>query len=116
MTNDEIRMTNQIPRSMIKCFVNHRLFEHWNFEHSFVIRISNFVIRGEAARYTGGVAWPVDAICDAVAVGLRRRAADADLAQDVYGLDALDELGLHPLIQDALAAAGWGVWPEQRYP
>ncbi|MFN3168724.1 MAG: hypothetical protein ACE37H_16830 [Phycisphaeraceae bacterium] len=59
--------------------------------------------------------FPAD-IADAVSHGLARRAAQDDAEQAVYGFDALDELGLHPILRDALAAAGWGVWPEQRYP
>lgn len=48
--------------------------------------------------------------------GLSRRAHDDDAEHAVYGFDALDELGLHPIIQDALRHEGYGVWPEQRYP
>ena len=59
--------------------------------------------------------FPAD-IADAVARGLTTRAAEDDAEQAVYGFDALDELGLHPILQDALRAGGWGVWPEQRYP
>lgn len=55
-------------------------------------------------------------IADAVEAGLRQRARDDDLEQAVYGFDALDELQLHPIIQAALRSAGYGVWPEQRYP
>ncbi|MEL7087724.1 MAG: hypothetical protein AAGL98_04675, partial [Planctomycetota bacterium] len=47
---------------------------------------------------------------------LRRRAAEDDADQAVYGFDALDELGLHPLVRDALTTRGYGAWPEQRYP
>jgi hypothetical protein len=60
--------------------------------------------------------WSIDELADAVAAGLERRARAEDLEQVVYGFDALDELGLHPLIQEGLRAAGYGVWPEQRYP
>ncbi|MFP4146018.1 MAG: hypothetical protein ACLFV3_12845 [Phycisphaeraceae bacterium] len=60
--------------------------------------------------------WFTADIADAVAAGLEARAREDDLEQVVYGFDALDELGLHPLIQEALRAAGFGVWPEQRYP
>lgn len=62
------------------------------------------------------MAWDVVSICEAVAGGLRDRAEADDLEQAVYSIDALDELGLHPLIQRSLADAGFGVWPEQRYP
>ncbi|MEX0775911.1 MAG: hypothetical protein WD042_09390 [Phycisphaeraceae bacterium] len=60
--------------------------------------------------------WNNADIADAVEAGLKRRAAADDLEHAVYGFDALDELGLHPLIHQALRDAGWGVWPEQRYP
>jgi len=60
--------------------------------------------------------WSIPDIADAVEAGLRQRARELDEEQAVYGLDAMDELGLHPVIQQALRQAGWGVWPEQRYP
>lgn len=60
--------------------------------------------------------WLTSEIADVVVQGLRRRAEEDDVEQAVYGLDAEDELGLHPLIQVALRTCGWGVWPEQRYP
>ncbi|MBI1335517.1 MAG: hypothetical protein GC164_00990 [Phycisphaera sp.] len=60
--------------------------------------------------------WSCADIADAVEKALRSRAQQDDLEQTVYGFDALDELGLHPLLHDALRQAGWGVYPEQRYP
>lgn len=60
--------------------------------------------------------WDIVAICEAVASGLAARARADDEAQEVYSIDALDELGLHPLIQSALREAGFGVFPEQRFP
>lgn len=60
--------------------------------------------------------WSTVDILEAVAEGLRQRAAQDDAEQAVYGLDSLDELGLHPLIQESLRRGGWGVWPEERYP
>ncbi len=62
------------------------------------------------------VRWHPADIAQAVSDGLRRRALLEDDEQAVYGFDALAELGLHPLVHEALAAAGWGVFPEQRYP
>ena len=62
------------------------------------------------------VQWRIAELADAVEAGLRTRASADDAEQAVYGFDTLDELGLHPLIQQALRAAGYGVWPEQRYP
>ncbi len=58
----------------------------------------------------------VSDIAEAVELGLHRQAREDDLAQEVYSIDSLDELALHPLIQQSLLAAGLGVWPEQRYP
>jgi len=60
--------------------------------------------------------WSTPDIADAVAAGLARRGAEDDAEHAVYGFDALDELGLHPIIQQSLQDAGWGVWPEVRYP
>lgn len=60
--------------------------------------------------------WSPAEIADAVHAGLRTRAREDDLEQAVYGFDALDELGLHPLIHAALRQTGFGVYPEQRYP
>lgn len=62
------------------------------------------------------MSWSTADIADTVADALRKRAGEDDLGQVVYGFDALDELGLHPLVQEALQAEGWGVWPERRYP
>lgn len=60
--------------------------------------------------------WSYAEIADAVHAGLTLRAQQDDLEQAVYGFDVLDELGLHPLLQEAFVEAGFGVWPEQRYP
>jgi hypothetical protein len=62
------------------------------------------------------MAWDLTDIADAVAGGLMRRAAADDAEQAVYSIDALDELGLHPILHESLRAGGYGVWPEQRYP
>lgn len=63
-----------------------------------------------------GMQWSIGDIADAVEAGLKRRASEDDLAQAVYGIDSLDELGLHPLIAEALRGAHFGAWAEQRYP
>ncbi|MBI1372016.1 MAG: hypothetical protein GC159_04555 [Phycisphaera sp.] len=60
--------------------------------------------------------WDHVDICEAVHAGLLKCAQEIDAEQAVYGIDALDELGLHPLIQQPLRDAGFGVWPEQAYP
>ncbi|MCX5659867.1 MAG: hypothetical protein NTW19_09115 [Planctomycetota bacterium] len=61
-------------------------------------------------------AWSPADLVDIVAQALLERAHADDLEQAVYGFDSLDELGLHPLIQEAFRREGMGVWPEQRYP
>ena len=60
--------------------------------------------------------WDVVEILESVDAALRTAATDADAEQAVYGIDALDELGLHPIIQQGLRDTGFGVWPEQAYP
>lgn len=60
--------------------------------------------------------WSPADITDALETGLRDHASRLDLEQAVYGLDALDELGLHPILADCLQRAGYGVQREQRYP
>ena len=55
-------------------------------------------------------------IADAVEEGLRAEAARLDAEQAVRGIDALDELSLHPILARSLAAAGFGVHPEERFP
>ncbi|MAE66863.1 MAG: hypothetical protein CMJ18_21610 [Phycisphaeraceae bacterium] len=67
-------------------------------------------------RDNGPMLWSTDFIADAVAAGLEAHARQDDLEQAVYGFDHLDELGLHPIVQQALRDADIGVWPEQRYP
>lgn len=60
--------------------------------------------------------WDVVEILESSNTALRAAADAADAEQAVYGIDALDELGLHPIIQQGLRDAGFGVWPEQAYP
>jgi len=60
--------------------------------------------------------WSCGDIADAVAAALAARARADDCEQAVYGFDALNELGLHPLVQEALLEPGFGAWAEQRYP
>jgi hypothetical protein len=60
--------------------------------------------------------WFVADIAEAVHAGLEQRAREDDAEHAVYGFDALDELGLHPVIAEALRGSGMGAWPEQRYP
>lgn len=60
--------------------------------------------------------WSSADLADAAAAGLRAAAAQLDEEQSPRGLDARDELGLHPLLADAFTRAGYGVNREQRYP
>jgi hypothetical protein len=60
--------------------------------------------------------WSIPDIVDAVAAGLRHEEQRLAEEQAVYGLDALDELGLHPLLAQSLQRAGLGVYREERYP
>ncbi len=60
--------------------------------------------------------WNAPEMVTTMAEGLHREAATRDAAHDPRGLDALKEIKLHPLLAAALGQAGWGVWPEQRYP
>ncbi|MFK7790957.1 MAG: hypothetical protein AB8C95_15875 [Phycisphaeraceae bacterium] len=60
--------------------------------------------------------WQPPDIADAIAAGLARQAEADDAEHAVYGFDARDELGLHPVIHAAVSDAGYGAWPEQRYP
>jgi hypothetical protein len=60
--------------------------------------------------------WNTEAIVEIVAAGLSRVATDRDREQAVAGLDHLAELALQPLVGRFLRDAGYGVWPEERYP
>jgi hypothetical protein len=60
--------------------------------------------------------WSPADIADAVEQGFARRARELDEEHAVYGLDVLDELRLHPLIEASFRKAGYGVHREQRYP
>ncbi len=60
--------------------------------------------------------WCWDEVADALAAGLQRASAELELEQAVRGLDALAELGLHPILHAALRAAGHGVSAEVRFP
>lgn len=60
--------------------------------------------------------WNAEAIVEIVAAGLFRAATDRDREQAASGLDHLAELALQPLVGGFLRDAGFGVWPEERYP
>lgn len=53
---------------------------------------------------------------EAVAEGFARASADVEREQAVRGLDSRSELMLHVLIHESLRDAGFGVFPEQRFP
>lgn len=55
-------------------------------------------------------------VADAVEAGLKRRCADLDAEQAVYGIDSLDEIELHPHLEQSFREAGFGAHREQRYP
>jgi hypothetical protein len=61
------------------------------------------------------IRWCVADIADAVADGLSRCEAELRAEQAVRGLDALDEVSLHPLLATSLESAGFGAHREQRY-
>lgn len=67
-------------------------------------------------RYDTPMDWNLPHLVEVIAEAFRRQAKRDDEEQAVYGFDARDELSLHPMIQQALRDAGYGVWPEQRYP
>ncbi|MBI1368935.1 MAG: hypothetical protein GC162_09815 [Planctomycetes bacterium] len=60
--------------------------------------------------------WDVVDIVEGAFDALAKAARDCDAEQAVYGIDALAELGLHPIIQRGLRDAGFGVRPEQAFP
>lgn len=60
--------------------------------------------------------WSPTDLVEALLAGMKRCAARLDIEQAVYGLEALDEVGFHPIIADAFAQAGYGVHREQSYP
>jgi hypothetical protein len=61
-------------------------------------------------------AWSIAEIADAIESALADAARRNDREQSVRGLDALDELSVHPLLAGGLSAAGYGVFGEQHYP
>ena len=60
--------------------------------------------------------WHIAEIADALESGLNDEFARVDTEQAVYGLDALEEVALHPILARCLTDAGYGVHREQRYP
>jgi hypothetical protein len=62
------------------------------------------------------VIWSIAELADALEAALRTEADCLDAEQSVRGLDALDELSVHPLLAGGLSAVGHGVFGEQHYP
>lgn len=60
--------------------------------------------------------WQISNIADAVQIGLAAQVANDDIEQSVRGIDTLDEVSLHPILHSALRTAGFGVFPEERFP
>lgn len=60
--------------------------------------------------------WSAADIADGCAAGLQQRAAELDHEQAVFGIDALDEVALHPELATALTSSHYGVFREERYP
>lgn len=60
--------------------------------------------------------WSAHSILTALVEGLREADERLTDEQAVYGLDALDEVGLHPVLAAGLASAGYGVHREVLYP
>lgn len=57
-----------------------------------------------------------DQIIQTIAAQMHKVAIALDAEHAVQGLDALDELGLHPIVEKALAASNLGVFREFPYP
>ncbi|VAX41801.1 hypothetical protein MNBD_PLANCTO03-1812, partial [hydrothermal vent metagenome] len=60
--------------------------------------------------------WQLEHIAEALASGLVAAERDFVAEQAVHGLDALDEVALHPLLARGLREAGFAVFPETPYP
>lgn len=60
--------------------------------------------------------WRMTDILTALVDGVRATNARLRAEQAVYGVDALAEVGLHPVLAEALSAAGFGVQREVLYP
>ncbi len=60
--------------------------------------------------------WRTDDLAQIAADALRERAEELRLEQAVRGLDALPEVGLHPILAGGFGRAGLGVFAEWPYP
>ncbi len=79
-------------------------------------RVSYRSRTGRSAIASGMSGWSIADIADALASSLRDEDSRLRAEQAVYGLDALDEVRLHPVIARGLREAGYGVHREIRYP
>jgi hypothetical protein len=66
-------------------------------------------------RYSLGV-WDPERLLEITIESLAAWDRCASDEQAVYGLDSLDELGLHPVLAQGFEAAGYGVYRERVYP
>lgn len=62
------------------------------------------------------MAWNAAEIVEAAHGALMEREGELGREQAVYGLDALDEVELHPILARGLEQGGWGVLREVPYP
>lgn len=60
--------------------------------------------------------WRMTDILEALSAGISDLNARLRVEQAVHGVDALDEVGLHPVLSEALSSAGFGVLREVVYP
>lgn len=81
-----------------------------------VLRTTDFAGETPAPWRYASLVFHTDVILDALAGGVRRREEALREEQAVYGLDALQEVQWHPILADALTAAGYRVLREQVYP
>lgn len=65
---------------------------------------------GAASRFS------LPGLADVVMDGLEAAARALDDEQAAHGVDSFAELDVHPLLRGALLDAGYGVFPEERYP
>ncbi|GJM18404.1 MAG: hypothetical protein DHS20C14_06170 [Phycisphaeraceae bacterium] len=69
----------------------------------------------QGGRYSGTV-WQASDIVQTAAQALRAFEQGLAAEHAVYGLDALDEVALHPILSGGFAQSGLGVWREHPYP
>jgi hypothetical protein len=60
--------------------------------------------------------WSIADLADAVEAGVKATSAQLDEEHAIYGLDAKDEVELHPILAEAFTRAEYGVHREHRYP